>query len=298
VLQLPLQLRKLDIDLASSVQEQQAIAVIGRMRYLTELMLRSWSAELDFSLLAGASKLEVLQLESSFFQQKLTATQSQQLRQLHGLRSLQCSSVSLSTLLVLPHQLQLSELSCSIDSEADAAALAYLPSLTKLTLSMAVNAPLDLLAHLPLLTSFSLFFRSIVDNAAGATVFAALQTCSRLTELALHGCNSFTSQQLAGCLHHMPELQSLTLELCTALTSLDFLSTGTLRNTLTKLKIGDCAKRIPLLQLCKVHELHNLRNLHLRQSTFDKPLDELTCQLHKPPSRLLPHLQHFIYIPF
>ncbi len=232
---------------------------------------------------------------------RLSATKQhvEQLRLMHQLRKLDCylCTISLSALLALPHQLQLTEL-CYLDvkTDADSAALATLPSLAELVTSGTTLRHADFLQHLPALATLSLGFRQ-----GGAVqilrVMTALQTCTQLTELRLWGRGGFdfTSEYLASCLERMPRLQSLSLQDCDALRSLSFLSVGTLAATLVKLEIISLTKGIPLAELNYVIALQSLRTLCLDKRTFDADFNDFMLQLYTPPSRILPALQTFDY---
>ncbi len=292
----------LDMSVYSDVPALQGVVnAIAQLQQLEALTLhfyrnRDTARGVSFAPLARIGSLTSLKL---WFVQT-TELHVEQLRSLHQLRKFDCSfsTISLSALLALPHQLQLTELEgINVATEEDSAALATLPSLTKLVTSGTALRHADFLQHLPALATLSLGF-GVGGAVQIPNVVAALQTCTQLTELTLYGWGGFdfTSEQLASCLQRMPRLCSLVLLCCSnALRSLSFLAVGTLASTLTKLEICNGVKRIPLTELHRVHALQSLRTLRLDKQTFDADFNEFMLRLYTPPSRILPALQIFEY---
>ncbi len=139
---------------------------------------------------------------------------------MHQLRRISCAETGLScsALPALPHQLQqLTELdSVNLATEGGFDALASMPALTKLTTQFVVPYHADFLLYLPALVSLALLFTD-ADNAAAAIdipcAMSALQSRPLLLELSIHGDGGFhfTSEQLTGCVRHLPLLQSVAL---------------------------------------------------------------------------------------
>ncbi len=284
---------------------QQPVDAIARLQHLETLELRFMIGEslprsVSFAPLSRAAHLTSLRIGALRF----TSRQVQQLRMLHQIRRFSLvayiSELSVSALLAPPHQLQLTELDgIGLETEADGAALTTLPSLTTLHLPLIKLRHVEFLHRIPALTSLTLGFngQARMDAAATARVMVALQSCAQLTHLQLDGqCSfEFTADQLASRLQHMPRLRSLILLNVREVRSLSFVVAGTLPATLISLQLGDCASRIPMAELQRVHELHALQALALSRRTFDSGLSPLVQQLYTPPSRLIPSLQRFSY---
>jgi len=83
-------------------------------------------------------------------------------------------------------------------------------------------------------------------------------------------CNSV---QLAACLERLSQLQTLAVWFAEELTTLAFLTAGSLPQTLTTLELSDFRKRPPVSDLAYVLQLRALRSLSL-DCVFDAPLSE------------------------
>jgi len=133
-------------------------------------------------------------------------------------------------------------------------------------------------------------------------ILHAVRDCVRLRCLTLSdnvndGALRFTSAQLSACLPRLSLLSSLELESAAALTTLSFLTLGTLRHTLTALHLRDFLRRLPLAELQHVLYLRALRSLTL-SNVFDEPLGVTGLMFFKPPAQplLMPDLKDFEHI--
>jgi hypothetical protein len=300
VKQLPTQLKilKLEFSEDDDLGFQSVIDAIGKLQLLRELQLVAKSSveDVDLSPLANAPALIQLVLDVNGI---FTDAQTQQLHLLSRLRRLELSNeCSLRVLLVNPQSFQkLRSLQCTINSDEEATFLCMLPSLKHLKLWSADCTHIDFVHHLPKLVTLLLDVPQSVDTPR---IIKSLQSCTKLHTLTLDGRSGFdiTSEQLASCVQHMPQLQELELLDCKALFSLSFLSAGTLCHTLTILSIGDCDRRIPLTELHKVNALRSLLQLYLHAHTFDAEFKEYAAAAYTPPSVLLPQLTDYTYVEF
>ncbi len=292
-LQFPPLLRSMNLDLSqySNVAAlQQVIDAISQLRHLERLRLgfnknnqHALCGGISLASLARTPTLTSLELDQFLFSEQ----HLQQLRSLHQLRRLcpRFSVLPVSDLLASPHQLQLTELdSARVMSEEDAAALTTLPSLQTSKLGCAISHA-DFLLHLPALTLLGLAFTVASPTAVDIPrVMDALAMRTQLTELTLQG-NSrfdFTSEQLAICLRPLSVLQRLSLHFGPSLVSLSFLATGTLAATLTGLDLVSSDRRVPLVELQKVHQLRALRSLKLtRMSSKHSSIHSLRGCTHR-----------------
>jgi hypothetical protein len=81
----------------------------------------------------------------------------------------------------------------------------------------------------------------------------------------------FTSAELGACLARQLQLQSLCLYRARDLTSLSFLTEGSLPRTLTALNLQSFEQRLPVSEIKHVLQLRRLRSLDL-SNVFDAPL--------------------------
>jgi len=296
----PPQLRSLRVVQSSGVT-QAVIDAIAHLQHLTSLRWNDVAPGVHLAPLTQVNTLTALEpLECGKHADDVAAF-ARQLRAVHQLRSLQaCSSerciLPLSVLLAPPHQCQLTDLQAACHSQAEAALLASLPTLTRL---QQLGFPLphaDFLTSLPALTTLRIVFAG-GNQVDVPRCLAALQTCTRMQELTMHStCFHVTSTQLASCLQRMPLLHTLSLGRCQGLQSLAFLSAGSLRSTLTALRLSECAPRLPLTEMQHVYALRHLRELELSDRLFSSALHFPQLRFHTPPSPLLPQLEEFAYV--
>ncbi len=159
---------------------QAAISAVVRLQHLEALTLRfGWGQQavrdVSFAPLAGVANLTTL----GFHWLEATEQQMQQLRSLHQLRTLDChqGTISLSALLALPHQLQLTKLAgITIATEEDSAAVANLPALTCLRAVDVRVLHADFLQqqHLPALQSLGLGFVVVSADAPAVDIPRAI----------------------------------------------------------------------------------------------------------------------------
>jgi hypothetical protein len=179
--------------------------------------------------------------------------------------------------------------------------MGQLPSLKELKFILG-SEHTDFLRLLPNLRHLKLDFKQNLVTPDADRIMHSLHSLTALTTLRILGNSRYdvvhrmrlTSDHLAACLSHMPLLTSLYLwDAAAALNSLRFLSSGPITRSLQKLVLVEFSPRLPLAELSHVHALSSLRELTLF-SAFDRPLDEETQRLYKPPpSMLLPSLNCF-----
>ena len=255
---LPPQLRKLEISWTENSEDetnmsgvQSLVAAAAQLQHLVRLTMDNIHVSVDFSPLARAPALETLVLGHPFENNSNVsyAPHGNLLRtlcRLSNLRRLDCHAPSDALFGKQHHLQQLTSLQCcSMASLGETVRSPDLPLLSHVHVSHLPGRFIDFVCHLPALTELGLHGYTPIAKADTQNFVATLQTCTKLEELRL-GCGPFISQQLATCLQHMPQLQSLKLSFCNALSSLSFLSAGTLGNTLTKLFIEHGSKLIPL----------------------------------------------------
>ena len=122
----------------------------------------------------------------------------------------------------------------------------------------------------------------------------ALCGCTQLTSLELYGVDVVCSD-LSAVLLCMSQLASLMLCELHQLESLGFLSAGRLGQTLTELKLWNCADSSQRpYQWADLHPLRQLRELTLMRAPMET-LDAATLAQYQPPSALLPALVEFRY---
>jgi hypothetical protein len=223
------------------------------------------------------------------------------LRHMPHLRALKFNptSTAFTRLLQPPHTMNIDTLDVQSPFTVEfGTAIVHLPSLTDLTLYLC-SAHTDFLCNLPNLRRLHLFTRTANSPLDAARIVHSLHSLTQMTDLSLDGNGHdtaahpfrFTSGQLAECLPHMPQLTKLHLFHPAALDSLRFLSSSAvpLSRSLMELTLCDFHPPLPLTELRHVDALSSLTNLTLTR-VFDRPLDEPTLALYKPPSAVLPAL--------
>ena len=185
----------------------------------------------------------------------------------------------------LPTLTSLAHLQCFVD-QIDT--LSSLPLLRTLELDLAAdensNAPkfLESLRTMSSLTSLSISFDSSW-NFAGPGWF----TCTR----------SFSSHQLATCLEHLHQLETLKLTHFENMDSLNFLTIGTLPRTLTDLYLRQSGRSRSMLYPEEIDEhvsvLKNIRKMSLVNIFDHRCLTTEHNNMLKAKSVAFPHLESF-----
>jgi hypothetical protein len=279
----------------------RAVAALPQLQDFSLSAMQARSCSLAPLLSAPSLHTLKLELDKSVLE---SGSNIATLRTLPHLRSLDCnlSAAGFMRLVQLPHTIQLDTLHArtALTEERAAVALVQLSQLTDLSFKLGTPHT-DFLRLLPNLRRLELDFKQRLVTPNADRIMHSLHALTALSSLIIVG-NSrhdavhrmrLTSDHLAACLPHMPLLHTLCLwDAAAALDSLRFLSSGPITRSLQKLVLVDFSPRLPLSELSHVHALSSLRELTLL-SVFDRPLDEETQRLYKPPSTLLPSLSCF-----
>jgi hypothetical protein len=286
---------------------------LARLPSLASLqLLLGKLADVDFSPLANATALRSLDVRCTLHNEWLTRAHVPQLHMLRQLSSLSAplSSVDFLELLSPPCPLQLEQLDphCLLSEEC-CAALVHMPSLTVFRESAFSCRTADFLLRLPRLRIVSLgfppkgFFMPVVVELSPddhAQILAAVQRCSRLTELTLNAFTNASFQPTAATLTSLlsstPLLESFTLLLKCPLDSLSFLAAGTLPHRCRSLRLRAVGVRAQALaESEQLLQLRALTKLTLSSTEF-RPDAAVTARLQElfgQPSARLPLLTDF-----
>ena len=220
-----------------------------------------------------------------------------QLSQLHWVDVGRLSPELLAELCTPPHQLQQLEILNCGDAKFDVAEMQHvlkIPSLTRLHVGHYTDAALALLPRLPLR---EVSFSGGVFNAdfdSPECLYATLQQCHAVQCLRLSYV-TLTRQQGVAILTAMSQLKRVTLWNCPMPDGLVFLHRAP--PSLTSLELERCYSLNPRHLLRDLKPVPQLQELIVNECFFGK-LSKAQIRQLTPPSKLLPNLKHFDYIPY
>ena len=300
----------LEIDSDSKfrrVSFQRAIDGLVQVPNLKHLILRFQCNELCSCLslnqlvhMQALTSLELYLFRGRFARPHFQAYCADVIRQMPQLCSFSFCYVGdfVNKLLVQPHRLQLTKLHGPGIKIADCIALAGLPSLRTLRFDSLRLDHADFIENLPLLTDLHLQWNMdfcLDVNVNTERVVRSLQTCTKLQKLYLKTLN-ISAAQLCQMIPYTPQLASLSIHNCmSSIDSLEFLATGTLASTLTRLELGNLGRHVPIDELPKLRVLGALKALVLDVNfTFSSRLSDDAIKQFTPPSNYFPKLEEFL----
>ena len=311
---LPANLTRLDLTMADSSDVASVNAIvqsISRLPLLQSLVLRLPRDPLvSFVPLQSLPLLSDLGLHWPNMHQagqEPTEAHIEQIRALPALTQLTPTGFSSATLLQLlrtPHSLRLQSMdgllsNMSVDAELSAL-LPGLPSLTRLgsgtrPVVLQPDCDFSFLPRLPALTELHLNLRELDPESLDlfASSSPSLQQCTQIKALWIFD-SDLTCEQLTVMLAHLTNLQSLYLTWAAKLTSLSFLTSGSLRHTLLDLSLDECDNdEFHSHELMYVESLQSLRYLNIDGSFDEQSRNHIDHSLYTPPSEIIPTLRQF-----
>jgi hypothetical protein len=194
-----------------------------------------------------------------------------------------------------PHTMRLASLKLRLVEIEDqhVRALLHLPTLTACEPSMMRCSSLDWVLSLPLLRTLSICVRiPESDVLCAELVVICVQLLTSLESLELAH-PRITSTQLSALLQPLTQLRSLTLQRMSAMTTLAFLSSGSLSRTLTTLILKvQTNTSLRAEDIKHVHQLTSLESLTIIGFWVETLSVEATNEFELP-SRLMPSLRHW-----
>jgi len=269
------------------------LAAVGQLQQLQSfelnLLTHPWHDQISLAPLARLPLLRRFSLQGPSNPDHLTQAQVAELRALEHVEDatvFPMNTALLGRLLAPPHTLRWKALSDSAPITEAVAPL--LPALPLETLRLWLAVP-----HADFLQQTLRTVRG--TQLDSARILRAVASCTQLRSIRLTDSNGITglhvtSEQLTACLSQLPHLAELVLHCATALTTLAFLTSGSLPHTLTGLYLDDFYQQLPLCELQHVHSLSALRHLSLT-CVFDAPLSPADVAALTPPTQS-PTLRH------
>lgn len=280
-------------DSALLHQATNAVAAVSQLAELADLKL-DFPYEISPSLepLRAAAQLRTVDLSDFCF--PFSADNMRVLREMSQLHELVLPLSPLRThwseVLLLGHQLQLRTISVSHPTAADAAALSTLHSLTEVRLTTSIVDEIHFIGALPQLQSLSFGAPGhLTTEAVTRRRITTLQQCTQLTSLTLNRC----STALLECLQHLQLLTALNLRSCTGSNVLSLITQSPCAAALRSLQLRSITPRAHLNTLTHLQQMRALQHF-AAFNTFTGQLTDEQATLYRPPSALLPALQHFV----